>query len=296
MKRFVTLVLATIIFIHATDQSWAQTDLDAAIAAHPRFPKLAEGQKRGDLVSFQSGDRMLRGFLYTPLGDGPFPAIIWNHGSEKLPGWQPELAAFYNRHGFVFFIPHRNGHGRSPGDYIMDRLERLRDWALDVDLFRASVVEELEKDNQDVVAATEWLKKRPFVDPNRIVMSGVSFGGIQTLLAAEKGLGVAGFISFAPAAISWGNWHLRERLKYAVTNAKAPVFVLQAQNDYSTGPAETFEPLLQRKGSPNRAKIYPPFGKTKRHGHGAFATWNIGTEIWGNDVMSFIGQILNIKR
>ena len=32
----------------------------------------------------------LRGFLYVPPGRGPFPAVLWNHGSERLPGWQPE--------------------------------------------------------------------------------------------------------------------------------------------------------------------------------------------------------------
>jgi dienelactone hydrolase len=66
------------------------------------------------LVSFPSGDLTLHGFLYKPEGDGPFPAIIWNHGSEKLPGQQPELGRFYTKQGFVFFTPHRHGQGRSP--------------------------------------------------------------------------------------------------------------------------------------------------------------------------------------
>src|SRR5262245_6951674 len=78
------------------------------------------------LVSFPSGDLTLRGFLYKPEGDGPFPAIIWNHGSEKLPGRQPELARFYTKQGFVFFLPHRRGHGRSPGDYIQDIIEKYK--------------------------------------------------------------------------------------------------------------------------------------------------------------------------
>src|SRR5262250_1264776 len=74
------------------------------------------------LVSFPSGDLTLRGFLYKPQGDGPFPAIIWNHGSEKYPGQQRNLARFYTKQGFVFFLPHRHGHGQSPGDYIEDTI------------------------------------------------------------------------------------------------------------------------------------------------------------------------------
>ncbi|MES1259820.1 MAG: hypothetical protein ABUL71_04430, partial [Gemmatimonadota bacterium] len=37
-------------------------------------------------VTFQSGDLKLVGFLFKPAGNGPFPAIVWNHGSEKNPG------------------------------------------------------------------------------------------------------------------------------------------------------------------------------------------------------------------
>src|SRR4029079_4932332 len=59
-----------------------------------------------------------RGFLYRPEGAGPFPGVVWNHGSEKLPGWRPELGKFYTAHGWAFFVPHRRGHGRSKGDYI----------------------------------------------------------------------------------------------------------------------------------------------------------------------------------
>src|SRR5882724_7827995 len=110
----------------------------------------------------------------------PGQAMIWNHGSEKMPGWQPELAAFYNSKGFVFFVPHRHGHAGSPGEYIVDinnkLLEKYKDhqeeaWKQMVPLHEVV--------NTDVAAAVEWLKARPYVDKSRIVMSGVSYGGIQ---------------------------------------------------------------------------------------------------------------------
>ncbi len=72
------------------------SNLAELIAAHPKAPVLAPGQAMGNEVSFASGSLTLKGFLYKPAGAGPFPAVLWNHGSEKLPGWQPELAAFYN--------------------------------------------------------------------------------------------------------------------------------------------------------------------------------------------------------
>ena len=41
---------------------------------------------------FLSSERKVHGFLWKPEGTGPFSAILWNHGSEKLPGSQSKLA------------------------------------------------------------------------------------------------------------------------------------------------------------------------------------------------------------
>ena len=42
-------------------------------------------------VTFPSGKFMLRGFLYRPEGNGPFPAVLYNHGSQQNPGLKPAL-------------------------------------------------------------------------------------------------------------------------------------------------------------------------------------------------------------
>lgn len=83
-------------------------------------PGISRAQSKPEEVVFPSGGLELHGFLWKPEGTGPFPAIVWNHGSEKLPGSQPALAKFYTEHSYVFFVPHRRGQGRSPGDYIQD--------------------------------------------------------------------------------------------------------------------------------------------------------------------------------
>jgi dienelactone hydrolase len=244
------------------------------------------------LVSFPSGDLSLRGFLYKPEGEGPFPSIIWNHGSEKLPGQQPDLARFYTKQGFVFFLPHRHGHGRSPGAYIQDLIEKYAAIEKNRTLVQKYMVKLLEEHNQDVIAAVEWLKGQPFVDQQRLVMSGGSYGGIQTLLAAEKGLGLRAFVSFAPAAMSWANTELRKRLLKAVNDAKGPLFLIQAQNDYGLGPSEILGPVIKRKGAPNQAKVYPPYGTTPQEGHAGFATTEGGIAIWGSDVLEFFRTVI----
>jgi cephalosporin-C deacetylase-like acetyl esterase len=77
---------------------------------------VAAAQSKPEEVVFPSDGRELHGFLWKPRGPGPFRAIMWNHGSEKLPGSQPALASFYTAHSYVFFVPHRRGQGRSPGE------------------------------------------------------------------------------------------------------------------------------------------------------------------------------------
>jgi dienelactone hydrolase len=207
---------------------------------------------------------------------------VWNHGSEKLPGSQPALAKFYTAHSYVFFVPHRRGQGRSPGDYIQDLVaqappgERARRM---VELQQAEV--------DDVIAALNYLRSQPFVDPARIVMSGCSFGGIQTLLAGERDLGVKALVPFAPGAMSWEqNVPLQDRLVRAVDLAKAPVFLIQAENDYSLAPSRALSKEANKKKKDFQSKIYPAFGSTHQDGHWGFCS--SATDVWGNDVLAFL--------
>lgn len=259
--------------------------IGAALAADP--------PDESALVTFKSGGLNLQGWLWKPAGKGPFPAIIYNHGSEKTPGWFPTLGQFWTSNGFIFFVPHRPGHGRSPGEYIVDLQDKFRAQEKDTNKMQRYVISLHERFNADVAAAVNWLKTQPDVDTNRLVVSGISYGGIQTVLASEKDLGVKAFVTFSPAAMSWrGNPLLRERLLAAVKHAKAPMFLLQAKNDYHLGPYELLGGELNRKGAPNRAKLYPVFGDVAnpQDGHGGFAVR--GSDVWGKDVLEFLNEVM----
>lgn len=239
-------------------------------------------------VTFPSGGFTLRGWIYKPQGNGPFPTVVWNHGSEKNPKAHPDLGMFYTQHGYVLFLPVRHGHDGSPGPYIQDTLKEFKAHTQNKQLVQQKAVELQREYNRDVVAAIGWLKKQPYVDPNRIAVTGVSYGGIQTLLTAEKNLGLRAAIPFAPGAMSWANKQLQEREIEAVRNAKVPLFLLQAQNDYSTGPSEILAPLIRKKSGANRAKLYPAFGTTHADGHAGFACRESGIAIWASDVLDFL--------
>jgi len=245
-------------------------------------------------TTFQAGSYILYGCIVRPEGSGPFRAVIYNHGSEKYPGRcsPPDLARAYVDHGYLFFMFHRHGHGRSPGEYIIDAQKRIFGEPRDLATRQQEIVALQDAYNLDVAAAVAWLLTRPEVDRNHVAMTGVSFGGIQTLLAAEKGLGLRAFVPFAPGAMSWSNAAVRQRLERAVRNAKAPLFLAQAQNDYSLGPSQLLAPLVRAKGPPNDAKVYPAFGTTPQEGHGAFAIRADGIAVWSSDVFTFLDQAM----
>jgi dienelactone hydrolase len=244
----------------------------------------AAAQAKPEEVVFQSGKLQLHGFLWRPNGPGPFPAVLWNHGSEKLPGSQLYLAEFYTSHFYVFFVPHRRGQGRSPGAYIQDLVEQTPPNA------RARRMVELQDEEvEDVAAALDFLRSQTFVDPARIAVSGCSYGGIQTLLAGERDLGVKALVPFAPAAKSWdNNPPIQDRLLAAVGRAKAPIFMLQAKNDFSLAPSRALTKEAEKKHKDFQSKIYPEFGKDRQDGHWGFCT--TATDVWGADVLSFLAE------
>ncbi|HEX5036155.1 MAG TPA: PHB depolymerase family esterase [bacterium] len=254
------------------------------------------GSDAGTVVSFSNGSATLHGLLFMPSGNGPFPAVVVNHGSETNPSTAAaaEIAKFYTSLGFVVLAPHRTGHGLSAdaGTPILEEQEKLKDLGLSPSEMTKAIFELHEKENLDVTAAIQWLKTQTYVDASRLAVTGVSYGGIQTLLTAyhneERGLGVRCAIPFAPGAMSWGAADYPETLKTIVEAIHTPTFLIQAANDYSVGPSQVLGPLLEAKGAPNGYKLYPAFGTTNEEGHGGFAIR--GADIWGPDVTKFLGE------
>ena len=241
-----------------------------------------------ELFAYRSGELGLKGFVWKPAGPGPFPAILWNHGSEKRPGTVDTVAPYFVSRGYVFLVPHRRGQGRSPGPYIIDQLnqaERTQRSRMLVALNELHL--------QDQLAALDYLKRLSYVDHTRIVVMGASFGGIQTILAAERGAGYRAAIDCSGAAETWnGSPDMQARLTDAARRATIPVFFLQAENDYDLTPNRVLSEAIKNAGKFAQTKIYPAFGSGAqgREGHGF--CWR-GTDIWGPDVLRFIESNLS---
>src|SRR5205085_2911990 len=87
---------------------------------------------------------------------------------------------------------------------------------------------------------------------------------------------------------------LQWRLRQAVVRATAPIFLLQAANDYSLGPAFELSREAERHHADFHAKVYPPQGTNRRAGHGEFCT--AATDVWGNDVLAFLEAHMSTAR
>jgi carboxymethylenebutenolidase len=237
-------------------------------------------------VAFASGPFQLQGYLWEPVGTGPFPTVLYNHGSEKEPGSKPALGAFFTGRGYVFFVPHRRGQGLSPGPYISDLVAQAPP-----DQRNQVVVDQLVAQTDDVVAGLTYLQGLREVDPVRIGVAGCSYGGIETLLIAEGDLPIRSAVDFAGAAESWaGNPILQARLLEAVDHARVPIFFLQAMNDYDITPSLALSSEMAKLGKPNQVKIYPAYGSTPQDGHGGFCT--NAPDVWGTDVIAFLGTTM----
>ena len=121
-------------------------------------------------------------------------------------------------------------------------------------------------------------------------MAGHAGGGTIILIAAEKLPNVRGYIAFSPAASIWSSTPAVQTLLERWTqNAKAPVFVIQPENDFNIEPARVLGAVLTKKGGANRTKVYPPYRNSEAEAN----TFGYSApDIWGNDVLSFLTEVL----
>ncbi len=256
--------------------------------------EMVEPGSSPEIVSFRSENLTLKGLLWRPEGKGPFPAVLFNHGSGR--DYEKQFAALgplFASRGYVFLAPYRRGQGLSAdqGEYIGDILDRiLKEKGPEEQAMM--MVKLLETDHlNDQLSALSYLKGLPFVDRKRIAVAGNSFGGIQSVLMAERDAGIRAAVDFAGAAQTWaGNHFIRERMLAAVRNAKVPIYFIQAENDQDLSPSRVLAAEMQQVGKPHKIKIFPPFGKTAEDGH-SFGYF--GGEIWGLEVFAFLRETMN---
>ena len=230
------------------------TLLANVVAARPPFNK--------QRVTFTSDGLTLVGFVFKPAGTGPFPSVIWNHGSEPNPAGGPQfdsVASIFVPAGYAVFAPVRRGHAGSEGRWIQDTIRSVLRASGGAAAERLMVHLHETQQLDDQLAFLAYAKRQSFVDTTRMVVAGCSYGGIQTLLAAERGAGLKAAMPISPAALSWqGHRVLQGRLIRAVRTIDIPVFLIQPPKDASLEPARVLGGEARRAGKARFAvKVYP---------------------------------------
>jgi carboxymethylenebutenolidase len=239
-------------------------------------------------VVYSSGGLRIHAYLYKPDGDGPFPAVIYNHGSrvgrerESVPF--EHIGALLTRAGYVVLVPERRGYGRSAG----------LSWPEAVGRDRGRFVPRLREETEDVLAAADYLRAQPFLDAKRLGIMGWSFGGVVTMFAVSRSPLFAAAINQAGGALTWDDVpDIRVALIEAAERSTTPTLLQVAENDRTTASITTVGAILERRGVAHQTIVYAPLLPAQPGvavGHRLFSAQ--GLSVWQGDVLAFLGRHL----
>ena len=252
-----------------------------------------------DTISLQSGNLTLRALLWLPAGHGPFPTVIFCHGSYATDDTTHEpiieastLGPLFARKGYIYLALFRRGVGLSKyqGLNSADLMENAfkqngQDGRNEVQLQQLETAQ-----RQDMLAGISYLISRSDTDRNRIALIGHSFGASLALLVAEHDSVLKAVIIFSGSVRNWNlSPLLRTRLISAVKNITCPVMIIHAQNDYSTTPGYVLDSVLNLLHKPHLLIIYPRFGNSANQAHNLIF---LSSQTWEADVFKFLDENL----
>ncbi len=263
--------------------AWSQEGKEVTV---PLTVKGLFGDKTVNLVATE----------YRPDGDGPFPGIVLNHGSPVNPSERVRITAKYPtasgvfvRWGFVVLNPVRRGYGKTGGAWEEGTGRCENPFFVEGGLESA----------KDIAAGVAYLRRQPYVDPDRIALVGQSAGGWGSLAAASRNdLPIRGVVNFAGGR---GGKHNNlpnnncapDRLVAAAgtygKTAKVPTLWLYTANDLYFAPelSRRMYEAYSASGGPATYQLLPAIGND---GH-SLITMRNGVPLWQDKVEAFFREI-----
>jgi dienelactone hydrolase len=230
-----------------------------------------------------------------PPGQGRFPLAVISHGSPASSSQRPtmEIPTFAPasnwllRRGYMVALPLRRGYGETGGAWAENYGS-----CTNPDYHRAGLTSA-----EDIAAALDFLRARPEVERDRVLLIGWSAGGWGSIATASRNPGgVLAVLNFAggrgggqPQVGNCAPDRLVEAAARYGATARAPSLWLYPANDLF------FSPELSRKmfdayvGAGGRAQYValPAFGKD---GHRVFGAAD-GRALWQPPVETFLATV-----
>ena len=241
-------------------------------------------------VTYPSGKLNIEAYIYQPPGPGPFPLIIFNHGSrsgkERKSTPFEYMGDLYRAAGYVVLVPERRGYGTSDGETFSEANAAKG----------PALVDRMELEADDVIAAADYAATLPYVDAKRIGIAGYSLGGIATMFAIARSKAFKVALDQAGGSLSWkGNPSLRAAMANAAGKVTIPIMFMDSENDATTDSVTTLAAAMKKAKQPHEIKVYPAFTPTKNPKHiapGHLIFSSQGVDIWGQDAVTFFNRVL----
>jgi dienelactone hydrolase len=238
------------------------------------------------LIPAGNGRSMMETTVFQPNGPGPYPLLIINHGKEAGPPSAQQrdrfifMATAFVKRGYAVMVPMRQGFANSTGRY--------KDYGCNMTANGYSQA-------NDVRAALNYARQQDWIDSDRIVVAGQSYGGMATMaLGTEELPGVRGLINFAGGlrddanSCDWRGQLVKAFGNYGAANKVVSLW-MYGSNDSLFGPE-----LVRRMHGAfvhagGQARLVE-FGAFKRDAHGMIASRD-GEKIWWHETEQFLKQI-----
>jgi dienelactone hydrolase len=225
-------------------------------------------------ITLPNGNKFaLEGLVIRPDKPGKFPLVILVHGTPRgegeaffieiaraSPAGLNGPAVAFAQRGYAAVSILRRGFGRSEGPFA-ERVYGPCDNRDYLEVGRTS--------GEDVAGAVAALGQEPWVDPDRVLLLGLSSGGFAaTAAAATNPAGVVGVLSFAGGRGSFAPDQtcsadrLVQDFGIFGRTARVPALWIYSENDHFFAPAlarRMFESYAAA-GAPAHLEILPPFG------------------------------------
>ena len=261
-------------FDRPTELAVVEGGVDRTVATfrHEGHDRAWEPIGRSDRVTWSAPDGTeIEGFLFTPVGEAPFPLILNVHGGpvgSYTAGFPRPMIPWLVGRGFAILQPNprgSNGRGRAFLEAVVGDMGGV--------------------DAGDDLAGVDAMVERGHADPERIGVMGGSYGGFiscwlpvvdQRFKAAVAISPVTDFFSqhWNSNIGAWDSWYLegrpeevleryRERSPvFFVDRVVTPTLLTAGTEDRCTPPGQAieFHRALRERGVPTELAIYPGEG------------------------------------